>query len=325
MRKRTGAMFLVLAMVGLLSCCTSAGAAIVTVGEPSTSPFTSVPVGSPATIIDSALATPGANLTSPVSGTIIRWHASGFEGGPWKLRVLTPLGGTGYRGSGTSAGQFVSSPATQTFPTNLPIQAGQTIAVDNTNSSDQIGAVVGGSYSFFAPPLADGASGNATGPAVGATFTFDAEVLPPPAITAIAPARGTIKGGTPVTITGANFAEVKGVSFGAVPATGFTVNSETQITAIAPPSTTLKKRAIAVTTVSGTAASPRAFAYRGCKVPKLGNATLQAAKKRIRKAGCKVGKVGKKGVTAKTGRVVKQRPKPGKLLSPGSKVSVELG
>lgn len=299
---------------------------MVTVGEPSTTPFASATVGSAATVIDSALSTPGANLTSPVSGTIIRWHVSGFEGGPWKLRVLTPLGGTGYKGSGTSAGQIVSSPATQTFTTSLPIQAGQIIAVDNTNNSDKIGAIAGGSYSFFAPPLADGASGNATGPASGATFTFNAEVLPPPAITAIAPAAGSIKGGTPVVISGANFAEVKAVSFGAAPATGFTVNSETQITAIAPASTTLKQEAVAVTTVSGTAASPQPFVYQGCKVPKLAHATLKAAKKRIRKAGCKVGIVGKKaGVTVKTGRVVKQTPKPGKLLPPGAKVSVKLG
>lgn len=316
----------VLAALTLLSCSASANATIVTVGEPSTTPVTSATVGSAATIIDSALATSGANLTSPVSGTIIRWHVSGFEGGPWKLRVLTPLGGIGYTGSGTSAGQVVSGPATQAFSTNLPIQAGQMIAVDNTNSSDKIGAIAGGSYSFFAPPLADGASGNATGPASGATFTFAAEVLPPPAITAIAPAAGSIKGGTPVVITGANFAEVKGVNFGSAPASGFTVNSESQITAIAPASATLKQEAVAVTTVSGTASSAQPFVYKGCKVPKLGHATLKAAKKRIRKAGCKVGIVGKKpGVTAKTGRVVRQTPKPGKLLAPGSKVSIKLG
>jgi PASTA domain-containing protein/IPT/TIG domain-containing protein len=303
-----------------------AGASLVTVGEPSTSPFTSATVGSAATLVDTTLSTAGANLTAPVSGTIIRWNVTGFAGGPWKLRVLTPLGGVNFKGAGTSSGQIVSSPATQTFTTSLPIQAGQMIGVDNTNSEDKIGAISGGSYAFFVPPLADGASGTGTGPANGATFTFNAQILPPPSILSITPAQGPIKGGTAVVIGGANFAELKGVSFGNTPAAGFTVDSESQITAIAPPSATLKREAISVTTVSGTATSSQPYAYKGCKVPNLHGANLKGAKKRIRKAGCGVGIVSKKpGVTVKTGHVVKQTPKPGKVLAPGTKVSVKLG
>jgi hypothetical protein len=55
-----------------------------------------------------------------------------------------------------------------------------------------------------------------------------------PAVTAVAPATGSTAGGTAVTITGTGFAEVSTVKFGSVAATGFTVQSETEIAAVAP-------------------------------------------------------------------------------------------
>ena len=311
-----------------LAFCVAAPAAVVTVGSPTTTGVTSATVGNPATLLNASVGEAGASLNSPVSGVIIRWHVTGFTGGPWRLRVLTPLGGVGYSGSGTSLPQVPASTATQTFSTNLPIKAGQTIAVDNTIASDKIGlfASPGGSYAFLVPPLADGASGTATGPFPGAEFAFNAEVLPPPTITTVSPAAGPFKGGTSVVIVGTNFTEVKGVSFGAVPAQSYTVNSESVITAVAPASTSLTTASITVTTVAGTATSAQGFAYRGCKVPSLLGAKLKGAKKRVRKAGCKVGKVHKQnGVTAKTGHVIKQSPKPGKLVASGTKVNVKLG
>lgn len=133
-------------------------------------------------------------------------------------------------------------------------------------------------------------------------------------------------GGAKVVITGANFASVSAVGFGATPATSFTVDSETQITAIAPKSGKLVKAAIAVTTAAGSAGSPTTFAYEGCRVPKLKDKRLKAVKKQAKKADCKVGKVKKLGdATAKTGEVVKQNPQPGKILAPGTKIKVTLG
>ena len=44
---------------------------------------------------------PGANLTSPADGTIVRWRIVEATGGPFYLRVLTPVGGTTYTGAGT--------------------------------------------------------------------------------------------------------------------------------------------------------------------------------------------------------------------------------
>ncbi|MFL6374365.1 MAG: IPT/TIG domain-containing protein [Pyrinomonadaceae bacterium] len=57
---------------------------------------------------------------------------------------------------------------------------------------------------------------------------------PAPAVTSVSPTSGSTSGGTSVTITGTNFTGATAVSFGGTPATTFTVNSATSITATAP-------------------------------------------------------------------------------------------
>jgi len=59
-----------------------------------------------------------------------------------------------------------------------------------------------------------------------------------PTVTTVSPKSGSPIGGGTVTLTGSNFGETTAVDFGSVPATSFTVNSETSITVIAPPGTT---------------------------------------------------------------------------------------
>jgi choice-of-anchor C domain-containing protein len=56
----------------------------------------------------------------------------------------------------------------------------------------------------------------------------------PPAVTGLSPASGSTAGGTTVTITGTGFTGATAVSFGGIPATSFTVVSDTQIQATAP-------------------------------------------------------------------------------------------
>jgi len=55
-----------------------------------------------------------------------------------------------------------------------------------------------------------------------------------PTISSVTPAIGPVAGGTSVTIAGTGFNGVGAVTFGTSPATSFTINSATQITAIAP-------------------------------------------------------------------------------------------
>ncbi len=58
-----------------------------------------------------------------------------------------------------------------------------------------------------------------------------------PEVTGISPASGPSTGGTVVTITGVGFTTALGVDFGTSPASGFTVVSDTKITADSPPGT----------------------------------------------------------------------------------------
>ncbi len=60
------------------------------------------------------------------------------------------------------------------------------------------------------------------------------EYLGPPAITSLTPSGGECGGGTPVVIAGTGFVDVVGVSFGSARCSSFQVDSDTQITAVAP-------------------------------------------------------------------------------------------
>ncbi len=88
-------------------------------------------------------------------------------------------------------------------------------------------------------------------------FTF----TPSPTVSALAPNNGPTAGGTPVTITGANFTGATAVKFGTTAATTFTVNSATQIAATSPPGTGTVD--VTVTGLGGTSATSAAdrFTY----------------------------------------------------------------
>jgi hypothetical protein len=272
----------------------------------------------------------GNSYVVPTSGVVTSWSTlTGPEPGQsLGFTVFRPVGGSSFQVVGHGGPHPLTSNAFNTFSVSIPVQAGDVIGTlipagtesDCLFETGLLGDVV--RYAEQNTPAGSTVNMGETYPEY--RVNVSATVLPPPAIASINPASGSIKGAT-VGITGSNFVSVTGVSFGAVPASGFTVNSEAQITAVAPPSKTLAKVPVTVTTVAGTATSLQPFAYEGCKVPKLKGKTLKAAKKKIRKGGCKVGKVKKLGeATAKTGKVSKQSPKPGKLLPPGTKVNVTL-
>ncbi|MEP6908746.1 MAG: putative Ig domain-containing protein, partial [Pseudoxanthomonas sp.] len=79
-------------------------------------------------------------------------------------------------------------------------------------------------------------SSTGTGPYTGSR-AYSFTVAGPPAVTSITPTSGPTTGGSSVVISGTNFSGTTAVTFGATSATGFTVNSATQITAIAPAGT----------------------------------------------------------------------------------------
>jgi IPT/TIG domain/PASTA domain len=270
----------------------------------------------------------GNSYAAPSSGAITSWstQVGTNPGQALGMKVYRPAGPGTFLVVGQDGPRALTS-GLNTFPVNIPVQAGDILGIFLSSGIHSDCAFETG----LAGDLISWKEGNAP---VGSSFAIQstyseerlnisASLLLPPTISAIAPAEGSIKG-TNVVITGANFANVTGVSFGSVPAT-FTVNSEGQITAAAPPSKTLSKVPVTVTTAAGSATSAQTFAYKGCKVPQLKGKKLKAAKKKIGKGDCKLGKVKKlDGATAKTGKVTKQNPKPGKILAPGSKIKITL-
>jgi IPT/TIG domain len=83
--------------------------------------------------------------------------------------------------------------------------------------------------------------------------------LPSPSVTGVSPSAGPAAGDTLVTIAGRYFTNATAVDFGATPATSFTVDSDTQITAIAPVGTGTDD--VTVTSLVGTSATSSSDAY----------------------------------------------------------------
>lgn len=305
----------------------AAQASTVTVGSVLPLGATSTEFGQVKTLFNTALPETGANLVSPVNGAIVRWRVQGAEGGPFYLRVLRPNGSGAYTAVGTSGPATPSGTGVETFTANLPIHAGDLVAVDPTNATDKIGIlpVAGAGYAFIAPPPFENATVAPSGSEPGQEVELNAEVQPAPAIDAVVPSLGSIAGGTTVTITGTNLTAASAVKFGGTPAASFAVESDTQITATSPPSAVPGAVDVTVTTLAGTSpvVSADRFLYEACVVPKLKGKTLRAARRALGRAGCKLGKV--KGHRGRSAKVVRQSPKRGKVLVPGAKVNVKLG
>jgi len=320
----------VVASIGALLVATGAQASTVTVGSVLPPGAAATEFKSVETFFNTALPEKGANLTSPVSGAIVRWRMQNPVGGPFFLRVLRPNGSGGYMAAGTSNPVTPSGSGLQTFTANLPVQAGDLIGVDPTNATDKIDVaeVAGASFGFIFPPPFDGATVAPSGSEAGKEIELSAEVQPTPVITSVAPDFGPVAGGTTVTITGTDLASTSAVKFGTVPATSFKAESETKITAVAPPSAKVVGVDVTATTIAGTSATGKddRFFYEGCVVPKLKGKKLKDAKRMLGRADCKVGKVTRiVSKPKKAGKVLKQGTKPGKVLASGSKVKLTVG
>jgi hypothetical protein len=235
--------------------------------------------------------------------------------------------------------------ALETFPAHLPIKAGQMIGLELENE----GAAIRGAYSQGADPVVlepampDGAI--ATPPpwwsegtwGAGLVIPFNAEILPVPTVVGVSATKGPAAGGDQVSITGENFAEVTGVSFGSTGAS-YTVDSETAITATVPAGSPESSVPVSVATAAGRAEAAVSYTYEStppapvfvpvpvCRVPKLKVKRLPAARKMLSRDGCRLGRVEKSGnATSRSGRVKKQSPHPETVLPYGSKVAVTLG
>ena len=309
----------------------SAQAAIISVGSVLPAKFESVEFGRSQTFFNTALPEPGATLTSPVNGAIVKWLVQGAEGGPFYLRVLHPNGKGAYEAAGTSLGATPKGTGLEEFSTSLKIKAGDLIGVDPTNATDKIGVaeVSGASFATIFPRPADGSVVPPAESFSGKEIELSALIQPEPEVTLVSPPFGPVTGGTIVTITGKNFSQANEVKFGGTPAAAITVDSDTEITATAPKALRPGKVDVTVTTFAGTNPNTQYddFVYTACVVPKIKNRTLKVAKSMLRRAGCKLGHVKKVNAPKpkKVGKVLKQTPNPGKVLAPGARVRIQLG
>lgn len=318
-------------VVGLLVGCaaigaTSASASVVTIGSPKTLELTQSNAGSPGsiTLTNLAVGEPGAVAAAPSDGVIVRWRVTDFKGGPFYLQVLRPGLPGQFLGAGTSAPASPLSAATEVFPTSLPIRKGDLIGIVTTNKTDEVGAYVqpGGIVAAWSPALGEGVGKAPAGTVAENEIAFNAEMQPVPAVSAISPAKGSIRGGTEVSISGHDLGGATSVKFNGVPAATFPGGSDDTLSVVAPKATKPGPVDVTVTTPGGTSpiGDSDRFTYTACVVPKLKGKTLKSVKKALKKKGCKLGRA-----TGDGEKIVKQTPKAGKILPPGSKVNVKKG
>jgi hypothetical protein len=334
-----------IALLGLALLALPAGASgLMTIGQLASAPQPRCNTNRPLLLWQDTVAS-GPGYMVPASGAITSWstNASVGEGQIYNFRVLRPLRAERFRVVAHDGPRTLTQSQLNTFQIAIPVKAGDVLALSSENSAAVNTACV------FSPPTfdpADSVSESTHSPADGEAISIlgrlgdrvnvSATFLPPPAIATLSPASGPPEGGSAVTISGANFATVKSVSFGTIAAKSFTVNSESRITAIAPPGEASTQ--VTVTTVAGSAtetfsytsvtnatSGPSVSPERGCLVPKLKARKLKAAKKMLRKAGCGLGRVRtvRRG-GAKPGSVLKQSPKAGTQRPAGTKVSVTV-
>lgn len=314
------------ARIGLSLLCTcalfaltsgSAAAATVTVGSPLTAAFFAKGIGSYFTLTNTSLQEVGANVVSPISGTVVRWRVLDASGGAMNLRVLTPSGGGAYTGGPASAAETAPDLGLHTFPTSMPIQAGQAIGID-VRSGETLGMDDGavGSMVLWGPRLYLGETRTPD-----ATFNteaaFNADVQPPPGLRSVARQSGPNTGGTTVTVDGHDLSGATQVAFGGVPGTHLHVVSDDRVKVRVPRELRSGAVPVSVVTPAGSAELPGAFTYRACVVPRLRGRGVTGSANALRRRGCRLGHVKGGGRS-----VARQSRRPGRELFFGARVNV---
>ncbi|WP_339850761.1 IPT/TIG domain-containing protein [Paenibacillus sp. FSL W7-1088] len=154
-------------------------------------------------------------------------------------------------GTTTVYANYVSGSGTNALQFRYTIQTGQ---------SDTNGITIG-ALSLNGGSIRDEAGNDAvlTLNSVGSTAGVLVDAISP-TITSVSPTLGSTSGGTTVTLTGTNLTDATAVKFGATEATSYTVNSATQITAIAPAGSAGTVD-VTVTTPGGTSTTSAADQY----------------------------------------------------------------
>lgn len=198
------------------------------------------------------------------------------------ITVVTP-GGTSATGIADRFTYIAAPVVSSLSPTSGPNSGGTTVTISGSDFSGatavRFGAANATGFSINSPsqitaiaPAGVGTidvrvttAGGTSSTSVADQFTY----VGAPAITGISPRSGPLGGGNSVTISGTNLSGALAVKFGATNATGFTVNSASQITATAPAGMGSGTVDITVTTASGTSATSAADQYTYAAIPAL--------------------------------------------------------
>lgn len=166
------------------------------------------------------------------------------EAGMVDVSVTSPNG----KATADDGYTYVAAPVvTNMHPTSGPKTGGTAVTLTGSNFTGATGVMFGGVAGTGFTVVSDtkievitpaGAAGIVAVEVHGAGSTKgdagDFEYLALPMITDIDPSAGPEEGGQTVTLTGTKFTGATNVKFGGVPATSFTVDSDTQITAVVP-------------------------------------------------------------------------------------------
>ncbi|MCJ8055281.1 putative Ig domain-containing protein [Shinella curvata] len=208
-----------------------------------------------------------ASWFTVLNGTTITATSPAGAVGTVDIRVTT-IGGT----SAVSAADqytYVAAPTvTSVSPTAGPTAGGTSVVITGTGFSSATSVTFGGTA---ATGFTVNSATQITATAPAGTGTVDIRVttiggtsatsaadqftyVPAPTVTSVSPTAGPTAGTTSVVITGTGLSGATAVTFGGTAATGFTVNSATQITATAPAGAAGTVD-IRVTTIGGTSAT----------------------------------------------------------------------
>jgi hypothetical protein len=188
--------------------------------------------------------------------------------------VTQPVGSQTANGTSLATAALVTAnlpvpTVTNVSPNSGPPSGATVVTITGTNFTGAT-AVNFGANLATGVTVTNATSITATAPA-GVAGTIDVTVTAPggpsatgaadhytygtaPSVASLSPTVGSTAGGTSVTITGANFTGATAVAFGTKAATGFTVNSATQISAVAPAAATGTVD-VTVTSPNGTSAT----------------------------------------------------------------------
>jgi hypothetical protein len=125
---------MVFTSVTVLGSAASAEAAVTIGSDLSSSgvPDNCNPAGCQFTNMQTVL--PGRQVSSPISGVVVRWRVRS-AGGSVRLRIVRPVEGGLFSGLARSEIVNVTSGEVQEFPTRLPIEAGNLIGIDGFDTT----------------------------------------------------------------------------------------------------------------------------------------------------------------------------------------------